>query len=83
MLGVFYPDRLRHAENTLDELEAAADLRWWLHGSLGTSTPERRMRSGSAADLADHLRTLPLELEGVDRVTAAAIARGVRPGAGS
>ena len=76
MLGVFYPDRLRYAENTLVELEAAADLRWWLHGSLGTSTAERRMRSGSAADLADHLRTLPLELEGVDRVTAAAIAVG-------
>ena len=76
MLGVFYPDRLRHAENTLVELEAAADLRWWLHGSLGTSTAERRMRSGSAADLADQLRTLPLELEGVDRVTAAAIAVG-------
>ena len=34
------------------------------------------MRSGSAADLADQLRTLPLELEGVDRVTAAAIAVG-------
>ena len=76
MLGVFYPDRLRHAENTLVELEAAADLRWWLHGSLGTSTAEPRMRSGSAADLADQLRTLPLELEGVDRVTAAAIAVG-------
>ena len=76
MLGVFYPDRLRHAENTLVELEAAADLRWWLHGSRGAKTPEPRMRSGSAADLADQLRTLPLELEGVDRVTAAAIAVG-------
>ncbi len=76
MLGVFYPDRLRHAENTLAELEAAADLRWWLHGSLGAKMPEPRMRSGSAADFADQLRTLPLELEGVDRVTAAAIAVG-------
>ena len=76
MLGVFYPDRLRHAENTLAELETAADLRWWLHGSRGAKMPEPRMRSGSAADLADHLRTLPLELEGVDRVTAAAIAVG-------
>ena len=33
-------------------------------------------RTGSAAELADHLRTLPLELEGVDRVTAAASAIG-------
>ena len=76
MLGVFYPDRLRHAENTLAELETAGDLRWWLHGSRGAKMPEPRMRSGSAADLADQLRTLPLELEGVDRVTAAAIAVG-------
>ena len=34
------------------------------------------MKSGSGAELADQLRTLPLELEGVDRVTAAAIAVG-------
>ncbi len=73
---MLYPDRLRHAENTQAELESASDLRWWLHGSLGTSTTERRIRSGSAAELADQLRTLPLELEGVDRVTAAAIAVG-------
>ena len=72
LIGVLYPDRLRHAENTQAELEAAADLRWWLHGSRGGKTPERRIRSGSAAELADQLRTLPLELEGVDRVTAAA-----------
>ena len=76
LIGVLYPDRLRHAENTQAELESASDLRWWLHGSLGTSTTERRIRSGSAAELADQLRTLPLELEGVDRVTAAAIAVG-------
>ena len=76
LIGVLYPDRLRHAENTQAELESAADLRWWVHGSLGTSTAERRIRSGSAAELADQLRTLPLELEGVDRVTAAAIAVG-------
>ena len=30
------------------------------------------LRSGSVAELADQLRTLPLELEGVDRVAAAA-----------
>ena len=35
MLGVFYPDRLRYAENTLVELEAAATYDGGLHGSLG------------------------------------------------
>ena len=72
MIGVLYPDRLRHAENTQAELEAAADLQWWLHGSRGAKAAEPHMRSGSAAELADQLRTLPLELEGVDRVAAAA-----------
>ena len=76
LVGVLYPDRLRHAENTQAELESAADLRWWVHGSRGAKTAERRIRSGSVAEIADQLRTLPLELEGVDRVTAAAIAVG-------
>ena len=76
LIGVLYPDRLRHAENTHAELEAAADLRWWVHGSRGAKSPHRLMKSGSGAELADQLRTLPLELEGVDRVTAAAIAVG-------
>ena len=70
--GVLYPDRLRHAEDTKAALEAARDLQWWLHGSRGSKALERRVRSGSLADLADHLRELPLELEGADRVTAAA-----------
>ena len=76
MVGVLYPDGLRHVENTLAELEAATDLQWWLHGSRGAAVPEPRIRSGSVAELADQLRTLPLELEGVDRVTAAAGAVG-------
>ena len=76
MVGVLYPDRLRYEENTSAGLEAAADLQWWLHGSRGAAAPERRMRSGSVAELADQLRTLPLELEGVDRVAAAAGAVG-------
>ena len=33
---------------------------------------ERHVRQGSVEELADQLRTLPLELEGVDRVAAAA-----------
>ena len=76
VIGVLYPDRLRHAENTQAVLEAATDLRWWLHGSRGAKTNDRHVRSGSVAELADYLRTLPLQLEGVDRVTAAANAVG-------
>ena len=76
MVGVLYPEVLRHAEDTSAKLEAATDLRWWLHGSHGTAAPEPRVRRGSVAELADQLRTLPLELEGVDRVAAAAGAVG-------
>ena len=76
MVGVLYPHGLRHEENTHAGLEAATDLRWWLHGSRGVAASEPRIRSGSVAELADQLRTLPLELEGVDRVAAAAGAVG-------
>ena len=76
MLGVLYPDWLRQEEDTQDSLEYATDLQWWLHGSRGTKLTERRAREGSVADLADQLRTLPLELEGVDRVIGAANAVG-------
>ena len=76
MMGVLYPDSLRQEEDTQAGLAHASDLQWWLHGSRGKAAPERRVRTGSAAELADHLRTLPLELEGVDRVTAAASAIG-------
>ena len=76
MVGVLYPNGLRHEENTYAGLEAATDLQWWLHGSRGVAAPEPRTRSGSVAELADQLRTLPLELEGVDRVAAAAGAVG-------
>ena len=72
VLGVLYPERLKHAEDTQSELEEAGDIQWWLHGSRGKRMPDLRRRSGSAADLADQLRALPLELEGVDRVLAAA-----------
>ena len=72
LVGVLYPNRLRHAEDTRAELVAATDLQWWLHGTRGAPTSERRIRTGTVAELADHLRALPLELEGVDRVAAAA-----------
>ena len=76
MVGVLYPAQLRQEEDTYAGLEAATDLQWWLHGSRGAVAPEPRIRRGSVAELADQLRTLPLELEGVDRVAAAAGAVG-------
>ena len=77
LVGVLYPDRLKTAENTAASLEAADDLRWWLHGSRGAPLAVPRVvRTGSVSEFADHLRTVPLELEGVDRVIAAAIAIG-------
>ena len=72
MVGVLYPARLRQEEDTQTALEAATDLRWWVHGTQGKSIAGARVRRGSVAELADNLRTLPLELEGVDRVAAAA-----------
>ncbi len=73
VIGVLYPDRLKFEENTDAALNTADDLSWWLHGSRGVALPEPRVvRTGSVSALADHLRTMPLELEGVDRVLAAA-----------
>ncbi len=77
VIGILYPDRLKFAENTAASLETADDIRWWLHGSRGAALPGPRVvRTGSVSELTDHLRTVPLELEGVDRVVAAAIAVG-------
>ena len=72
LIGVLYPDRMRHMANVEAALETATDIRWWLHGSRGQQLPDRPIRSGSVSDLADNLRALPLELEGYDRVAAAA-----------
>ena len=71
LIGVLYPERLRHLANVEDALEVADDIRWWLHGSRGQKMPDHRVRTGTVAELADHLRALPLELEGADRVVAA------------
>ena len=72
VLGVLYPDRLRRADNTAQALADAGDIQWWLHGSRGATVVGSPVRSGSVAELADHVRALPLELEGADRVAAAA-----------
>ena len=73
VLGVLYPERLKYEDDILPTLASADDLQWWLHGSRGKRMPDLRRRSGSAADLADQLRALPLELESGDRVIAAAV----------
>ena len=72
VVGVLYPYRFRRARNTLEELRVSTDFQWWVHGSRGVRMPDRRMRIGSAEELADQLYALPLELEGTDRVQAAA-----------
>ena len=76
IVGVLYPIRLQQEDDTQAALEAATDLRWWVHGTKGNSIAGPRVRTGSVAELADNLRTLPLELEGGDRVAAAADAVG-------
>ena len=71
LIGVLYPERLRHIANVEAALEVADDIQWWLHGSRGEKEPGLRVRTGSVAELADDLRALPLELEGADQVVAA------------
>ena len=71
LIGILYPERLHHLANVEAALEVADDIRWWLHGSRGQQLAARRIRTGTVAELADHLRALPLELEGADRVVAA------------
>ena len=83
LLGVLYPQRIRRAADTSAALGAATDIQWWLHGSRGTKRGEPRRLAGSATELADQVRTLPLELEGVDRVVAAAAAVGYALGQAS
>ena len=76
ILGVVYPDRLQSVDDIQTSLSAADDLRWRLHGSRGAATPSHPGHSGSAEDLAAQLRHLPLDLEGADRVDAAAMIVG-------
>ena len=72
VLGVVYPDRLQSADDIHADLGEAGDLRWRLHGSRGAVAAGQPDRVGSVEDLAAQLRYLPLELEGSDRVDAAA-----------
>ena len=72
VVGVLYPEPLKYLDDIREWLENAGNLQWWLHGSNGKPITEQRSRFGSLADIAGQLRTLPLELEGTDRVVAAA-----------
>ena len=72
VLGIVYPDRFRQASDVSSCLEEADDIQWWLHGVRGELEGNRRVRSGSIVDLANHLRVLPLDIEGFDRVQVAA-----------
>ena len=76
VLGVVYPDSMRHEPDVEPILRTASDIEWWLHGSLGETIADRRVRSGSVADLADNIRVLPLDIEGLDTVQAAAVVVG-------
>ena len=60
-------------------LELADDIQWWqarlptlLDLAKDSPAEPRRASGGSVDDLADHLRILPLDLQGVDQVQAAA-----------
>lgn len=72
LIGILYPARLRRARNLSTELGSATDIRWWVHGYRGEPNEDRIVRTGSVADLASHLRVLPLDIEGMDVVQAAA-----------
>ena len=72
IIGVVYPSWMQTVPDVRSNLLSADDIEWHLHGSKGKSESERQVRSGSVDDLADYLRYLPLEIEGMDRVQAAA-----------
>ena len=72
IVGMVYPSWMREERDIPDALISATDFEWWLYGSRGVVEPTRRVRGGNVEDLADYLRVLPLELEAVDQVYAAA-----------
>lgn len=72
IVGVLYPETLRLLDDIKGGLESDGTLQWWVHGSKGKATEQRTIYTGSTVELGYHLRCLPLELEGVDRVVAAA-----------
>ncbi len=75
-VGVLYPDDLKYVDDIHDELEHTLNLQWYLHSSRARVFDDRTLREGTIEQFAGHLRLLPLEIEGVDRVVAAAGAVG-------
>ncbi len=75
-VGVLYPEWLKTEDDILDELEHTLNLEWFLHSSRGTAYEDPPVREGTVDQFADQLRLLPLEVEGADRVAAAAVAIG-------
>ncbi len=71
-VGILYPNHLKQVDDIEPALTSTSDLIWYVHGTRGTRILPLRQLTGAVSDLADHLRTLPLELEGIDRVIAAA-----------
>ena len=78
VIGVLYPLTFKYGINIRSCLEHDGFLDWWLHGTHGEVRSDRPVRTGSAADLADYLRILSLEVQGADRVAAAARVVGYR-----
>ena len=72
VIGLLYPDPLKFLDDIKGALEADRTLEWWVHGSNGQVLPDSPSTFGSGNDLAYYLRLLPIELESVDRVVAAA-----------
>lgn len=75
-VGVLYPDDFKHVDDIQDELEHTLNLQWFLHSSRQQTYGDPPIREGTVDQLGDHLRLMPLEIEGVDRVIAAAGAIG-------
>ena len=71
-VGVLYPEWLKQEDDILDELEHTLNLEWFLHSSGETIYESPPVRDGGVQQLADDLRTLPLQIEGYDVVTAVA-----------
>ena len=72
VIGLLYPEPIKFLEDIKGALEVDRTLEWWVHGTKGQALPNPSSVFGSGNDLAYHLRVLPIELEGVDRVVAAA-----------
>ena len=72
VIGLLYPEALKYVDDIKGSLEADRTLEWWVHGSKGETLPNPRSVFGAGTDLAYHMRLLPIELEGADRVVAAA-----------